>query len=951
MNSFGRFWKTLALPATAALAICASDVLGADAAFSWKKTKTGIEIRAGELVKRIDSYGKDTLRVTANLGEDYASAPSICVVAKPSHAAWKVAGETKNDVTFSVGSFRVTADKSNGALTFAKPDGSIILKEKDSVVEKRVISDAPTYEVKQTFTLKPDEAIYGLGQSIRPFLNYRGQEILIVQANVPAYTNVLASSGNYGILWDIASQSVFKDDADGMSIWSESAPSGVDYYLMTGNDLDGVIGEYRMLTGAAPMFPKQAFGFFMSKERYRTQQEVIDIVETFRKNNYPIDYIVQDWQYWKAEPGKWTSMTWCPERYPDPKAMCDTLHNKLHVKIMTSIWPTVGSDCDLARELDAKNLRFKPLHWISKNARVYDAYSQEGRDIYFKHMKKGLFDVGVDAMWMDGTEVETRSACHDQRAMIRDIKENGVNAMGDFTRYLNSYSLMTNKGCYEGQRKTRKQRVLTLTRSAWGGQQRYAAIPWSGDTFSSWNRLKEDVVGGLQASLSGLPYWTQDTGGFFVTYPNGAKNPEYQELLARWNQFSIFNPIYRWHGTSIDREPWRFKDLNAEVYDSFLKTANLRYRLIPYIYSLAWQTTKNAYTMTRPLVMDFPNEEGVKNCADKFMFGPAFLVQPITRPMFQVPELKASVIPENCLTTPDGKPGVKIEYFSGCNFDKFASAAVDKKVDYTWPGPPLIEWPAGLKDGNNFSCRIAGVLTIPESGEYEIGVSGDDGYRLWLNGEKVVEDWGAEAERYAGKSMTLKKGQKIPFKIEYYQGGGKRALKFAWKTPADFQKQREQLAALNRSESTKLPAGADWFDFWTNAFHRGGETVAQEYPLDKFPLFVRAGSIVPMAPQGLQYATEETDKPYEIRVYSGKDAAFTLYEDDGETYAYEKGKYAETPLVWNEKERTFRFGKRKGGFPEMRKSRTYQVVVINPDGTVQKKKATYGGKALEATFR
>lgn len=946
----GRILKALAVPAVV-LAICADAIGADDAAFSWKKTKTGIEIRTGALTKRVDSYGKNTLRVTANLGEDYATAPSICVIAKPTKEKWKVANDTPESVTFSVGGLQVTADKATGALTFAKEDGSVVLKEKATSVEKRVISDAPTYEVKQTFTLKPDEAIYGLGQSIRPFLNYRGQEILIVQANVPAYVNTITSSENNGIFWDIASQSVFKDDANGMSIWSESAPSGVDYYLMTGNSMDAVVHEYRRLTGAAPMFPKQAFGFFMSKERYRTQQEVIGIVERFRAEKYPIDYIVQDWQYWKAEPGKWTSMTWCPERYPNPKAMCDTLHNKLHVKIMTSIWPTVGSDCDLARELDAKNLRFKPLHWITRNARVYDAYSQEGRDIYFKHMKKGLFDVGIDAMWMDGTEVETRSACHDQRAMIKDIKENGVNAMGDFTRYLNSYSLMTNKGCYEGQRKTRKQRVLTLTRSAWGGQQRYAAIPWSGDTTASWNRLKEDVVGGLQASLSGLPYWTQDTGGFFVNYPGGAQNAEYQELLARWNQFSVFNPIYRWHGTSIDREPWRFKELNPKMYDSLRKGNALRYRLMPYIYSLAWLTTKRDYTMTRPLVMDFPNEEGAKSCVDKFMFGPAFLVQPITRPMFTLPEPTPDAVPEEVLTTEDGKPGVRTEYFAGRNFEKSVSVAFDKKVDYTWPGPPLVEWPEGLKGGNDFSCRITGVLTVPESGEYQIGVAGDDGFRLWLDGEKVVEDWSFAATRYVSKTMRLQKGRKIPFKIEYFQAGGDRSLRFAWRTPEALRKHREEQAKLNSTEKTQLPKDADWYDFWTNKFHRGGETVSQAYALDVFPLFVRAGSIVPMAPEGLQYATQETDKPYEIRIYSGKNAVFTIYEDDNETYAYEKGEYAETPLRWDEEDKTFRFGKRKGSFPQLRKTRDYKVVLIAPDGTTQTKSATYSGKPLELCFR
>ena len=402
-----------------AAVLAAAGTASADDAFSCRITDSGLEIKAGDLMKTIEVYGDKgrTLRVTANLnGVSHAKHPSISVIAKPAKAQFTLGRDTDRFVGFNSPSVTVTVEKSTGALSFMRPDGTVILAEKSGVrpeIREVTISDAPTYEVKQTFTLRPDEAIYGLGQAIRPYLNYRGQEILIVQANIPAYTNVLTSSNDYGILWDICSQSRFKDDANGMSIWSESAPAGVDYYLMTGDDLDGVIAEYRMLTGDAPMFPRQAYGFFMSKERYSTQKELVGMVESFRKNHYPLDFIVQDWQYWTDKKGNWTSMTWDPDRYPDPKAMCDTIHNDYHAKVMISIWPTVGDECDLGRELDEKNLRFKPPHWI-RQGRVYDAYSQEGRDIYFKHLKKGLLDVGVDATWMDGTEVETRSACHNQ---------------------------------------------------------------------------------------------------------------------------------------------------------------------------------------------------------------------------------------------------------------------------------------------------------------------------------------------------------------------------------------------------------------------------------------------------------------------------------------------------------------------------------------------------------
>jgi alpha-D-xyloside xylohydrolase len=936
------------LSAIAALAASGATAFAADS-FECKSTDAGLRIKCGNLTKNIEVYGDKgrTLRVTSNLnGVSHAKHPSISVIATPAKADFTLKQDADDSVTYASPSITVKIEKSSGALTFTRSDGKVILAEKSGVrpeIREVTISDAPTYEVKQTFTLQPDEAVYGLGQAIRPFLNYRGKEILIVQANIPAYTNVLTSSKNYGILWDISSQSVFKDDANGMSIWSESAPAGVDYYLMTGDSLDDVIAQYRELTGDAPMFPRQAYGFFMSKERYSTQQEVIGMVETFRKNHYPLDFIVQDWQYWTDKPGNWTSMTWDPERYPDPKAMCDTIHNDLHAKVMISIWPTVGDDCDLGRELDSKDLRFKPTHWI-RQGRVYDAYSQEGRDIYFKHLKKGLLDVGVDATWMDGTEVETRSACHDQRAMIRDIKENGINAMGDFTRYLNCYTLLTTKGCYEGQRATSNKRVFTLTRSAWAGQQRYAALSWSGDTTASWNRLKEDIVGGLSASLSGLPYWTQDTGGFFASSFRNINNAEYQELLARWNQFAIFNPVYRWHGTGFSKEPWRFKDIAPEMYNSYLSAAKLRYRLMPYIYGLAWMTTQDRYTMTRPLVMDFPDAPGATTNEAQFMFGPAFLVQPVTRSLLHVSRPRPPVIDASALTTPDGKPGVKIEYFNDERLRRKVSETVEKVVDLSWPGPPLVDWPEGLRNGDHFSARLTGFITAPEDGKYEIGVSGDDGFRLWLDDKLVVEDWNSADARYKSTDIELKKGQKVAFRLEYYQNLYTRELKLCWRTPEELKKY-----AAGHSDSeveTTLPVGADWYDFFTNERLSGGATVSREYPVDRFPLFVRAGSVVLFNGEDTEYATQKTSAPMEIRVYPGKNASFTLHEDDNETYDYEKGAYSDITFSWNDDASTLTVGRRKGSYPTGERTRTFRATVVRDGEILEGQTVNYNGSEV-----
>ncbi len=943
---------------SAVLLVFSAMQLASAGEFSWKNIPGGFTVRNSDskVVRKVEFFGKGTsVRVNTTLNGVNHSLPSICVIAQPDKDAVTLSSQDDKVAKFSDKNLVIEVNKDTLAMTFHRKDnGAVILAEnqKNPVDIKEVtISDAPTYEVKQNFTLKQDESIYGLGQCVRPFLNYRGKEILVVQTNIAAYNPVITSSEGYGILWDVHSQTIYKDDASGMSLWAESAPAGSDYYLMTGNNLEDALKGYRFLTGSAPMFSKEAYGLFMCKERYKSAKEITGIVQTFRDLHFPLDYIVQDWQYWEPKNEKWCSMEWDASRYPDPEGMIKNLHDNLHVNLMISIWPTVGDDCDLARELDAKNLRFKPLHWISKNARVYDAYSEEGRQIYFKWIKKGLLDKGVDALWMDGTEVETRSACHDQRAMIRDIKENGINAMGDFTRYLNSYSLLTTKGTYEGQRATSTKRVFTLTRSAWAGQQRYGALPWSGDTTASWNCLKEQIVGGMSASLAGLPYWTQDTGGFFIgSYGDFVHNKEYQELLSRWNQFAVFNPVYRWHTSGADCEPFRFKDAAPDAYNSFLEAATLRYRLFPYTYSLAWKITSEDYTPYRALVMDFPGDKKVQDDETKFMYGPAFLVQPVTKGLLSnTGGAKPTTIVEGkYLTTPDGKPGVQIEYFNDERLRNKVSTAFDPEVNYTWPGPPLKAWPEGLRNGDHFSARVTGFITPPETGTFEIGAIGDDGFRVWIDGKQICNDWRSADPRYSGGKVELVKGQKVSFRIDYYQNLYSKQLTFVWKKPAEVAAEE---AATNKTGlkypvATELPAGADWFDFWTGKALKGGTQTATDCPLNRFPLFVRAGSIVPMA-DGLEYNTQKPLDDLEIRIYPGADATFTLYEDEGNNYNYEKGAYSTIKFDWNDKAGTLTIGKSQGEFPGMLKNRKFRVVLVSDKLGGGTDKVTDGAKTVE----
>ncbi len=917
--------------------------------FAFVRLDQGVQLRVAGLTKNILFYGPGIARVNANLGASHWEHPSLAVVAQPAAVAFTVE-ESSDSLTVATERLRIVADKKTGALTFISADGRVLTRERAEqpyTIKPVTISGAPSYEVSQTFTLAADESLYGLGQYNEPYMDYRGKEVLLVQTNIGIVVPFLVSTNRYGILWDIYSKMTFKDDATGATLWAESAPGGVDYYFVAGGTMDGVIAGYRTLTGAAPMFPKQAFGLFMSKERYKTQDRLVEVVRNFRAAGFPLDYIVQDWQYWGGDKdGTWSGMIWNPERFPNPAALTKTLHDELHVKLMNSIWPSVGNDTALAHELDAKGLRFAPLHWISKQARVYDAFSPEGRAIYFKHIKSGLLDVGVDALWMDGTEVEVGGACHDPIEVERDIKGLGRNALGDFTRYLNPYTLVTTKGTYEGQRATGDKRVFTLTRSAWAGQQRYAALSWSGDTTASWETFRAQIAGGLNVAMAGHPYWTQDTGGFFVNFPQGERNPEYQELFARWNQFGIFNPIYRIHGANIEREPYLFKALAPEIYDSLLGAAQLRYRLLPYIYSLAWRSTADAYTMMRGLPLDFPDDPKVRQIDDAFLFGPAFLVHPVTRAMYHLSDPPPATIPAAVLRTPDGQPGLAVQYFAGVDFDKPAGKTIDTNLEHAWPGPPLANPPPGLDGFDNFSARWEGTLTAPEAGGYEFALEYDDGARLHLDGRLLIDDWSYGAKRLRSAKITLARGQKVAVKAEFHQGGQSRYFRLGWRTPGEIHALANRPKILDNTLATYLPAGADWYDFWTGQRHTGGQTVTMDCPLGSFPLYVRAGSIVPMGPADLQYATERSDAPYEIRIYPGADSSFTVYEDDNETYAYERGERATYELKWDDAKRTLRIGARQGSFPGMVATRELKLVLVST-GAATERTVRYHGDACE----
>ena len=421
-----------------------------------------------------------------------------------------------------------------------------------------------------------------------------------------------------------------------ISLYSEVADQ-IDYYFIHGNDLDEIIHGYREITGKATMMPKWAMGLWQCRERYKSEDELLSVVKKFRQRQIPIDNVVQDWFYWKED--QWGSHEFDAKRYPDPEGMVKELHNNLNTHIMISVWPKfyVGTKhYDEFKEhgwLYMRNVEKGQRDWVGPGyvSTFYDAYSSGARELYWDQINKNLFSKGFDAWWLDATEPDICSNLSWEETILREEPT----ALGSASRYLNTYSLMNSKAVYEGQREANpNQRVFILTRSAFAGQQRYAAATWSGDIAARWEDLRNQIPAGLNFSLSGLPYWTTDIGGFAVEsryeHPDSANLDEWRELMTRWFQFGTFCPLFRVHGQFPYREMFNVAPENHPAYQTMLAYDKLRYRLMPYIYSLTGMVTQNDYTIMRALVMDFVNDKTVLNIGDQYMFGPSLLINPVT---------------------------------------------------------------------------------------------------------------------------------------------------------------------------------------------------------------------------------------------------------------------------------------------------------------------------------
>lgn len=741
---------------------------------TYQRTENGIKTNIQSLNVEVQFYSPQIVRIVKQPSGTAVMQKSLSVIASPQKNTLSIT-TLNNELIVSSSSLQVKINRQTGAIHFYTAKGNLLLQEKENGIQYSPSKDSNSYEVKQAFQLSSAEPVYGLGQHQKGTMDQRGQQIQLKQNNMQIAVPFFQSIKGYGVLWDNNSTTTFNDGAEGTSFESEVA-GGVNYYFIYGGNADKVIAGYRQLTGQAPLFPRWTLGYFQSRERYKSQYETSDVVRKYRELGVPLDGIVQDWQYWGEDESYWNSTEFGNPRFPEPKKMIDSVH-ELNAHIIISVWPSFGNKTKIYQELKQQNVLYGSyVTWpMNQNVEVYDAFHPQARDILWRYMNKNIFSIGIDGWWLDSTEPD--------HFKEKESDEAYKTYLGAYRKVRNAFPLIHTGGVYKNQRAvTDKKRVFILARSAFTGQQRFGTMMWSGDVQTGWNVFRSQISGGLNLSLSGLPYWNSDIGGFFSgrNYPNGVNDPAFRELYVRWLQFGTFCTMMRSHGTDTPREIYQFGARGDWAYDAIEKFINLRYRLLAYNYSNAWQVTSQSGTMMRALMMDFPTDKKVWNIDNEYMFGKSMLVCPVTDSMY--------------------------------------------------------------------TSRSNGNTTVD------------------LN--------------------TIKK-QKL-----------------------------------------YLPGGAEWFDFWTGEKLKGGQEVEKEAKIDIMPLYVKAGSIIPMAPFQ-QYTNEKKSDALELRIYDGADGNFTLYEDEGDNYNYEKGKYATVDLVWNNKTRTLMIKDRKGSFAGMRQNMTFKVVLVN----------------------
>lgn len=726
----------------------------------------------------------------------------------------------------------VTLHSSTGKVTYQTLQGNTLLSEKELgtnfTPRKDVTRDA--FTVSQAFALQPEEAIYGLGQRQSGAMNHRNQQVHLSNGNTNICIPYFTSEKGYGVYWDNPGISQFSDTPYETSFSSQVGECADYYFMYEDGTQDGVIACIRNLTGNAPMFPLWTMGYWQCRERYKSPDELCEVLDKYRELKVPLDGIVQDWQYWGCD-SNWNAMKFMNPRYINklddkealrylpngedktakfdkprfktPEEMIKYVH-KNNAHLMISVWASFGPWTDQFKELDKMGALLKFETWPPKSgAHPYDPFNKDARDLYWRYLSH-LHNMGIDAWWTDSTEPDHLNP--------KDSDFDLMTADGSFRSVHNAFPLATNQGVYNNQRAvSNDKRVFQMTRSGYFGQQHYGALSWSGDVVSSWEVLRNQIPAGLNFTLCGIPYWNTDLGGFFGwEYNNDCTNVAYQELHARWFQWGCFMPLMRNHCSSpMMNEIWRFGKEGEWAYDAQKRFIDLRYRLLPYIYSLTGAVTHENGTIMRPLVMDFATDRKAILLDNEYMFGKNILVYPVTQPLYT------------------------------------------KKVE-----------------GNKGVATVANIA-------------------------------------------------KASSPVQVY-----------------------------------LPKGSKWIDFWTNEMIEGGREISRECPISIMPLYIKAGSILPLGPK-VQYTSEKKWNDLDICIYPGANGEFTLYEDEFDNYDYEKGAFTSIRFTWDDANRTLTISDRNGSYPGMLKNRRFNLTVMKPGKqnaeTVMikaDKKVSYSGKKM-----
>ena len=643
-----------------------------------QKTASGFKATVNDVDISVSFYSPKIARVLKSPAGKEFEKQSLSVIKEPEKVDFTYSS-ANGIVTAQSSDLKVTLDTRTGRIDFDSPAGKHFLSEKDYGVQflpmtytsREFVQDAlaagaygyspamqgqgapgmgapgmgpgrgrlvqiveNTYEVSQGFILDDDEAIYGLGQQQAGFMNQRNQRLKLEQNNMLVAIPYIASTKGYGLFWDNYSITLFTDTKSAGTTFTSDAGDCADYYFLAGGDGDGTVALMRDLTGDAPMMALWTFGFWQSKERYESQEELVGIVKKYRELGVPIDAVIQDWKYWDEPPQEpnddmqWNSIDFKNPAYPDPKKMMDDIHN-LHAHSIISVWSQFGKESEIYNQLKEINAILPINTWPSSSS-PYDVFNPKANELVWNRMRDNLFSVGVDGWWLDGTEPEIHQP-------VTDAMFNFQTSLGAFRNYRNAFPLYANRNVYNGQRATTSdKRVYLLTRSAFAGQQRYAANTWSGDITASYDIFHKQIMAGLNFSICGIPYWNTDIGAFYPPREmpreyagRPAEWENYRKLYVRWFQFSTFHPMLRSHGTRGPKEIWQFGERGTWAFDTIEKYINLRYKILPYIYSTAWQVTKNRYSFLRHPYMDSPDDRNTWLLDDEFLFGYSFLVAPV----------------------------------------------------------------------------------------------------------------------------------------------------------------------------------------------------------------------------------------------------------------------------------------------------------------------------------